>query len=72
MHEQRPTEPLDYAKLSTLSGFNNNGAMRIIGTSIIFVGATILAVGREDTAIIGMAIGSLALIGFAMEYFRSW
>ena len=50
----------------------SNSQARMISASVLFVGAVILSVSREDTAIIGVVLGLLALAAFALEYVRSW
>jgi hypothetical protein len=39
----------------------------MISVSVLFVGATILAVSRQDTAIIGVVLGVCALGAFGLE-----
>jgi hypothetical protein len=49
------------------------GRARMIGSAVMFVGAGILMGNREDVlVIVGMALGLLALVAFAVEYRRSW
>jgi hypothetical protein len=52
--------------------FLSNGQARMISASVLFVGATILSVSRQDTAVIGVPLGLIALGAFTVEYVRSW
>jgi hypothetical protein len=65
---------LDYAAPSTRGdgvSFPGNGQARMISVSVLFVGATVLAVSRRDTEIIGILLGLLSLAALTMEYARS-
>ncbi len=66
---------LDYAtppKRGVGMSFLTNSQARMISASVVFVGATILAVSRQDTVIIGVPIGLFGLAAFMLEYVRSW
>jgi len=67
---------LDYATPKTRGGGDSSGRegrARMVGAAVMFVGAGILMGNREDVlVIVGMALGLLALVAFALEYRRSW
>ena len=77
MNESDPQkEVLDYATPKARGGESSSareGRARMIGSAVMFVGAGILMGNREDVlVIVGMALGLLALVAFALEYRRSW
>ncbi len=77
MRESDVSAPvLEYAAPTTHSSraeASRSGAhSRMISSSIIFVGAVILAVSRRDAVVIGVALGIASLAMFMIEYVRSW
>ena len=77
MNEPDPQKDvLDYATPKARGGgaaSAGEGRARMIGAAVMFVGAGILMGNREDVlVIVGMALGLLALVAFALEYRRSW
>src|SRR5687768_3929488 len=67
---------LDYATPKARGGGPSSageGRARMIGAAVMFAGAGILMGNREDVLVtIGLALGLLALVAFALEYRRSW
>jgi hypothetical protein len=74
VNEPESKSVLDYATPSKSGGGMplSNSQARMISASVMFVGATILSVSRQDTVVIGIPLGLLALGAFTVEYVRSW